>query len=167
MKKFAIIVFATLLLQAEALAQHPKTVVPEVARALLLGEGMGLAKPAELNGFPGPRHVLELADSLHLSSDQTEGVQVVFDRMHEDAVALGHDVLELESDLDSLFAAGKVTEDEFRSRLGRIAELNARLRAVHLKAHLTTRELLSSHQVARYDELRGHTRSETGHEGHH
>ena len=29
--------------------------------ALLAGRGMGLARPAELNGYPGPAHVLELA----------------------------------------------------------------------------------------------------------
>jgi hypothetical protein len=30
----------------------------------LSGDGMGLAKAAELNHYPGPRHVLELADQL-------------------------------------------------------------------------------------------------------
>ena len=34
------------------------------------GRGMGLALAAELNGYPGPSHVLELADKLDLSADQ-------------------------------------------------------------------------------------------------
>src|SRR3974377_1723295 len=37
---------------------------------LRAGRGMGLALAAELNGYPGPAHVLELADKLELTSDQ-------------------------------------------------------------------------------------------------
>jgi hypothetical protein len=33
--------------------------------------GMGLSLPAELNGYPGPAHVLELAEALRLSDDST------------------------------------------------------------------------------------------------
>ncbi len=36
---------------------------------LSAGRGMGLALAAELNGYPGPVHVLELADKLNLSPD--------------------------------------------------------------------------------------------------
>ena len=35
---------------------------------LKAGRGMGLALAAELNGYPGPAHVLEVADQLGLSS---------------------------------------------------------------------------------------------------
>jgi len=38
----------------------------EVAQ-YLAGDGMGYTKSAELNGFPGPLHALELADKLHLT----------------------------------------------------------------------------------------------------
>ena len=34
---------------------------------LRAGRGMGLALAAELNGYPGPAHVLELADKLDLA----------------------------------------------------------------------------------------------------
>jgi hypothetical protein len=34
---------------------------------------MGLALAAELNGYPGPIHVLELGDQLNLSSVQSRG----------------------------------------------------------------------------------------------
>jgi hypothetical protein len=37
---------------------------------LRAGRGMGLALAAELNGYPGPAHVLEKADALGLSSAQ-------------------------------------------------------------------------------------------------
>ena len=37
----------------------------------MAGKGMGCAKAAELNGYPGPAHVLELADQLALTPSQT------------------------------------------------------------------------------------------------
>jgi hypothetical protein len=38
--------------------------------AYLDGRGMGLAKAAELNGYPGPAHVLDLAEKLQLTPQQ-------------------------------------------------------------------------------------------------
>ena len=35
---------------------------------LLDGKGLGLAKAAELNGYPGPMHTLEHADAMKLTS---------------------------------------------------------------------------------------------------
>src|ERR1700704_3559207 len=64
------------------------------------GRGMGLALAAELNGYPGPSHVLELADKLGLSADQRAGVQRQFDSMKAEAVPLGSRLIEQESDLD-------------------------------------------------------------------
>lgn len=43
---------------------------PERVRGLLAGGWMGLAKAAELNGLPGPKHVLDLAEPLVLTPDQ-------------------------------------------------------------------------------------------------
>ena len=39
---------------------------------LLAGKGMELAKAAELNGYPGPMHTLELATQLELSTEQKQ-----------------------------------------------------------------------------------------------
>jgi hypothetical protein len=39
-------------------------------KALRRGEGWGLALPAELNGMPGPAHLLELKDQIPLSQYQ-------------------------------------------------------------------------------------------------
>jgi hypothetical protein len=49
--------------------------------ALRNGEGMSMAKAAELNGYPGPAHVLQLAPQLGLTETQQREVQAVFDRM--------------------------------------------------------------------------------------
>ena len=72
---------------------------------LKAGRGMGLALPAELNGFPGPAHVLELADQLELSSDQRARVQSLFDAMKAEAVPLGSRLLDQEAALDQQFAS--------------------------------------------------------------
>src|SRR5262245_35073714 len=53
----------------------------EDVRGFLDGRGMGLAKAAELNGHPGPMHVLELADELRLTPEQRALVTTAFDRM--------------------------------------------------------------------------------------
>jgi hypothetical protein len=58
---------------------------------LQAGRGMGLALPAELNGYPGPAHVLELADKLGLSADQRASV-------HPSFLATAHRVLPLQLD---------------------------------------------------------------------
>ena len=49
-----------------------KALSPERAEGLKAGAGLGYALAAELNGWPGPLHVLELADDLDLSSSQRE-----------------------------------------------------------------------------------------------
>jgi hypothetical protein len=49
--------------------------------ALRKGEGMGMAKAAELNGYPGPAHVVTLAKQLGLTKDQLDQVTAIYDRM--------------------------------------------------------------------------------------
>jgi hypothetical protein len=56
---------------------------------LTAGRGMGLALAAELNGYPGPSHVLELADKLDLSAEQRARVQQLFASMKQEALPLG------------------------------------------------------------------------------
>jgi acetylornithine/succinyldiaminopimelate/putrescine aminotransferase len=45
---------------------------------LKAGRGMGLALAAELNGYPGPNHLLELSDKLALTSDQNSTLKKMF-----------------------------------------------------------------------------------------
>jgi hypothetical protein len=56
---------------------------------LRAGRGMGLALPAELNGYPGPSHVLENADALGLSAEQRERTKGLFEAMNAEAVPVG------------------------------------------------------------------------------
>lgn len=134
---------------------------------LLAGEGMGLAKAAELNRYPGPRHVLDLAAELELTAEQRREVQRAFDVMHSRAVELGRSIVEAETELDRAFAGGTLDADELEERVSEIARLRGELRATHLRAHLETREVLEAGQVARYDALRGYAHSGHGEHGGH
>ncbi len=128
---------------------------------LSAGRGMGLALAADLNGYPGPVHVLELADKLNLSPDQRAGIQRLFDSMKAEAVPLGSRLIEQEADLDRQFAGHTVTPDSLRASTAAVAATQGALRESHLKYHLSTVAVLSPGQIQRYAELRGYD-SEAG-----
>lgn len=136
-----------------------KSLSADEERALLAGEGMGLALAAELNGYPGPRHVLELGAELELSGQQRAAMERIRERMTASARELGHRVVHLERELDRAFAEGRITGPETTRRSEEIGRLRGRLRAVHLRAHLETAALLSAEQRARYQALRGYDAS--------
>jgi Spy/CpxP family protein refolding chaperone len=123
---------------------------------LSAGRGMGLALAAELNGYPGPVHVLELADKLNLSADQRASIQRLFDAMKAEAVPLGSKLIEQEADLDKQFAGRTVTPDSLRASTAAVAATQGALRETHLKYHLSTVAVLSPDQMQRYAELRGY-----------
>lgn len=120
------------------------------------GRGMGLALAAELNGYPGPLHVLELADQLDLSTDQRQAVKGLFEAMKAEAIAIGQTLIEQEAALDRLFAEKKITSASLANATAEIANTQGRLREVHLKYHLMMVELLSTAQTRKYAELRGY-----------
>ena len=107
-----------------------------------------MAKAAELNGYPGPAHVLQLAGQLGLTEAQQRDVQAIFDRMHASAKLIGGELIAREQILDQLFAKGDITPDRLATATAAIAELQGRLRAVHLSAHLGTRTLLTARPPA-------------------
>ena len=143
-----------------------KALSAEETAAYLEGQGMGLARAAELNHHPGPRHVLDLAGKLALTAAQEQAVRKAFDEMHAEAKRLGARIVEEERNLDARFAAGDLSPEELDRRVGEIAGLQGRLRAAHLRAHLVTRAALTPEQVARYDALRGYGHG-TGAHSHH
>ena len=133
-----------------------KALSPQQIADLQAGRGMGLALPAELNGYPGPAHVLELAGPLGLSDEQKARVAVLFESMKAEAVPLGEELIAREAALDRLFADRLATVDSIAAATAAIGGTQARLRSAHLKYHLSTLELLQPAQVARYAELRGY-----------
>ena len=134
----------------------------EDMRALVAGEGWGLARPAELNGLAGPRHVLDLAEQLSLSPQQRDRVKTVFEAMNAEARRLGAELIAAERGLDAAFRHGDVTREAIDDLIRRAERARAALRLVHLDAHRATAPLLSHEQKQRYAELRGYD----GHAGH-
>lgn len=137
---------------------------------LLAGKGMGLAKAAELNGYPGPAHVLELATDLALSAEQRERTLAVWQAMDARAKAIGQQVIDAERELDALFASKQATRERLAAQLERIGTLQAQLRAAHLEAHLEQARILTPEQTSRYAALRGYggaAGAQGGHGGHH
>lgn len=133
--------------------------------ALLAGEGWGLAKPAEFNGFPGPAHVLELAADLDLTDTQRDAVEAAFAAMQAEAQTLGARLIEAEAALDAVFASGPPSETALRARLVDAEAVRAQLRAAHLSAHLTVTPILDDAQRAKYARLRGYS-NQHSHSGH-
>jgi hypothetical protein len=125
-------------------------------RAWAEGQGMGLAQAAELNGYPGPMHVLELADHLQLTGNQSAATQALKDEHKAEVRRLGVRLLEAERELDALFRDRRATEADIRQCTQAIANLQAEIRASHLSTHLKQTELLTVVQVDRYNVLRGY-----------
>lgn len=132
---------------------------------LKAGRGMGLALPAELNGYPGPSHVLEHADALGLTADQRTRTAALFDEMKAEAVPVGERLIEQETELDRLFANRQITPASLKSATENIGLTQARLRETHLKYHLSMMTVLTTQQVATYQTLRGYGGDQGGHGG--
>jgi Spy/CpxP family protein refolding chaperone len=132
---------------------------------LKAGRGMGLALAAELNGYPGPRHLLELADQLGLSPNQRAKVMELFDAMEAETIPIGERFIAQESALDRLFSDHTITPQSLEAATAGIGETQAKLRNAHLKYHLSTVAILQPQQLHRYAELRGYEGD--GQEGEH
>lgn len=120
------------------------------------GRGMSMALPAELNGYPGPLHVLELAEKLSLSSAQRVATQQLFDRMKSAAALAGEDLIVAEREMDRMFASRTANEQLLSEHLAKVAVAQARLRGVHLQAHLEQVRILKPEQISQYNKLRGY-----------
>lgn len=120
------------------------------------GGGWGLARAAELNGIPGPLHLLELEREIGLDADQARAVRALYGSMLEAAMPLGRQLIEQERALDLYFQAGKMSDDRLRALLARIGNTRTELRFVHLQAHHRTIEILTPGQVVAYNRLRGY-----------
>jgi hypothetical protein len=123
---------------------------------LLTGKGMGMAKSAELNHYPGPLHVLEVADQIGLSKEQESRTYSLYKKMKHEAMLLGEQIVKEERKLDSLFSSGEVSDELLSDSLKKIAGLRGELRFVHLKAHLRQKAIMSTEQVHQYDRMRGY-----------
>ncbi len=147
-----------------------KALSADQVRGYLAGDGMGQALAAELNHYPGPRHVIALAERLGLSAEQLTRVRRIEADMTGEAVSLGRAVVAAEQALDRLFASASARQETLREAVSEIARLKGVLRYTHLQYHLAVKAIVTPDQVALYDRLRGYTRPDAegaGHGGHH
>ena len=133
-----------------------KSLSAEDLAELRQGGGWGLARAAELNGMPGPAHLLELKDRIPLSTDQVAAITTIFRNMRAAAIAEGKRLIAREETLEKAFRNAKVTDRSLQALLSDIGQARTALRYVHLAAHLKTLPLLSDDQIARYNALRGY-----------
>lgn len=124
--------------------------------ALIEGQGAGYAKAAELNGYPGPMHTLELRHGLSLSAEQVTATEAFMRAHKQRARVLGGEVVEAERRLDALFADRRADAQAVNDATRDIAGIQARMRAEHLNTHLAQTALLSAAQVREYNRLRGY-----------
>ena len=121
------------------------------------GKGWGLAKAAELNGVPGPVHLLEMKEEIDLSAKQIRAIENIYKKMKQEAIPLGLELIELEMELNNHFANRTITDELLRQILQRIAQAHRQLRYVHLSTHLKTPDILKSEQITLYNKLRGYS----------
>lgn len=137
-------------------ARDIKSLSANDVTSLQIGAGMAFAKAAELNGYPGPLHVLELAAPLKLTNDQRSATEKLMADHKAMARDLGVQIIAAERALDSAFALKQVDTQRIIKLTQRIGALQANLRAEHLQTHLRQTALLSAQQVASYQTLRGY-----------
>jgi len=126
-------------------------------KQLNTGKGWGLAKAAELNGMPGPSHLLQMKQQIKLSDEQTASIQALYSLMKKNAVVSGKKLIALEQELNTIFANKTVTEASLDIVLTKIAKARKELRYVHMVTHLRTPAILSNEQIAQYNVLRGYS----------
>lgn len=123
---------------------------------LRAGKGMSFALPAELNGYPGPSHVLELAEPLKLSVEQSSRTRALFEQMQRESAAAGEALIAAEAELDALFRDKRATPPRLTAAAGKAAQAQGVVRETHLRYHLRMMEVLTAEQVAAYNRLRGY-----------
>ena len=121
------------------------------------GGGWGLAKAAELNGLPGPAHLLEMKKEIGLSPKQIQSIENLFQKMKQEAIPLGLKLIALERQLNNHFANRTISDESLRELVQRISQVHSELRLVHLSTHLKTPEILTPEQITLYNKLRGYS----------
>jgi hypothetical protein len=128
---------------------------------------MGLALAAELNGYPRPSHLLELADKIGLSDAQRNSARSMFEAMNAETIPIGERLIAQEAALDKLFADHAITPDKLNTAMFEIGATQAQLRAAHLKYHLSTVAMLEPSQIRQYSALRGYDNGGSQEHHHH
>ena len=156
---FSVYSFADPVYQSDYIGQEKrkiKSLSADDIEQLKNGKGWGLAKAAELNGMPGPIHILQMKDKIALTAEQEMKVRALYESMKSKAVPLGQRLIQLESELNNAFASKTITKESLEKQLGAISEVRKQLRYVHLETHLMTPNILTAKQIDDYNRLRSY-----------
>ena len=171
MKPIALLLTLAICMPVSTLAQHShgaqtpysgmqdraiKSLSDNDIKELRRGGGWGLALAAELNGMPGPTHLLEFKDQIPLTQDQVTQTQALLDDMRKAAIPTGERLIAAEAALEAAFAKGSVDENSLRGLLADVESARTELRFIHLSQHLKTTRFLKPEQIKRYNVLRGY-----------
>lgn len=137
-----------------------KSLSPDDIAELKRGGGWGLARAAELNGVPGPVHLLEMKDEIPLDDRQVSEISKILDQMKAMAILHGERLIALEWELENHFQSRSITDRLLRSSLDAIANARKELRYIHLATHLKMPGILSESQIRKYNVLRGYLNSD-------
>lgn len=147
---------------AEQESRSIKSLSQDDIRELKRGGGWGLAKVAELNGVPGPSHLLTLKDKLALDGNQMKKISKIYEKMRKKAIDQGELLISLEQKLENHFKNRTVTDEVLRTLLDEISDVRRQLRYTHLATHLETPNILTRHQMREYARVRGYTSAKHG-----
>jgi len=137
-----------------------KSLSSDDIRELRRGGGWGFAKAAELNGYPGPSHLLDMKNKIMLTEEQVGIIKTSYNQMKAQAIELGERLISQEQALEHMFRAKIVNPDTLRSSLSEIEKTRTELRYTHLVTHLKTPKILSKDQIQRYNAMRGYSNSD-------
>jgi Spy/CpxP family protein refolding chaperone len=124
------------------------------------GNGWGLAKAAELNGVPGPKHLLEMQEEIKLTEEQINRIEKIYSSMKAQAIPLGKGFIEAEWALNLAFKNREINDLTLSNLLEKIASIRKQLRYIHLAAHLQSIPVLKEEQISLYNELRGYDKKD-------
>jgi hypothetical protein len=122
---------------------------------LLKARGMALARAAELTVIRTLARI-EMAVQLGLTPDQYRAIREIKARVDADATPLGSRDRRAGTRIGSSISPRHETKFKLDAIMMTLGSLQARLRSIHLASHLETKALISTHQIVRYNELRGY-----------
>ena len=122
------------------------------------GFDMGMARVAEIHGYPSPEEVQKHAKELALTSTQKGQLQKILDAWKFKTREMGGFLIAQETKLNNLFASGKATDGAIIYYTNKIGLYQGELRNAHLQANLKTKNLLTGEQLKKYRRLRDQTK---------
>jgi len=136
-------------------AREIKALSAQEQRGFTEGENMGMARAAELNGYPGPKMVLEMAQMLKLTPEQMAATRELMTRQKAEVRKLGAELVDAERTLDVVFREHRADEAQVGRLTTQIAQLQGRIRAAHLQTYMGAAALLTPEQMQQYAGMHG------------